>query len=308
MKVEPGFFCSARSRAIEENIYGTASMGQVWLLLEHPQPWGLRPLRDTKLSDAVKQHLHETLTTIPRSRLLLMKQRAPKNDFISFYVAVTRERRPGLYQFALETYADLLELNLPRLVAGQSDFGVVQRTQPLFLVCADGKHDKCCAKYGLPIYAALKSCVGEAAWQSSHVGGDRFAGNLVCFPHGVFYGRVDRADVEPLVYDYLDGRLRLENYRGRACYSFEVQAADYFARAESGITGLDELFLTQQSRAGEHVWQIQFQSSDGRIHQVTIRAFRSQFSNYLRCQALQEEHVNQYELLSYEVTESASVV
>ena len=30
----------------------------------------------------------------------------------------------------------------------------------------------------------------EWVWQCTHVGGDRFAGNLVCFPEGLFFGRV----------------------------------------------------------------------------------------------------------------------
>ncbi len=308
MKVEPGFYCSALSRAIEENLYGTASRGQVWLLLEHPQPWGLRPLRDVNLSDAVKQQLHETLATIPQSRLLLIKQRPTKSDHISFYIAIARERHPLLYRFALHSYADLLELNLPRIIAGQSDFGVVQTEQHLFLVCADGKHDKCCARYGLPIYAALKGCAREAAWQSSHVGGDRFAANLVCFPHGIFYGHVDREDVEPLVNDYFEGHLRLKNYRGRACYPFAVQAAEYFVRAESGITALDELFLAHASHVTDNLWQVAFGSSDGSAHQVKIKSFKSEFSHYLRCNALREEYVSQYELLGYSISESAALV
>ena len=68
---------------------------------------------------------------------------------------------------------------------------------PLFVVCTHGKHDPCCARYGRPLFEALSEQVGaESAWQCTHVGGDRFAANAVCLPHGVYYGRVERDDVE----------------------------------------------------------------------------------------------------------------
>ena len=33
-------------------------------------------------------------------------------------------------------------------------------------------------------------------WQSSHIGGDRFAGNVVFLPEGLYYGRVEPAEAD----------------------------------------------------------------------------------------------------------------
>ena len=67
---------------------------------------------------------------------------------------------------------------------------------PFFLVCTHGRHDTCCAVEGRPVAAALESARPGAVWECSHVGGDRFAANVVAMPHGIYYGQVEmtRAD------------------------------------------------------------------------------------------------------------------
>ena len=104
-----------------------------------------------------------------------------------------RPRRSGrCAALELERYDDLLELDL----ASAGD----QVEHPLLLVCTHGKHDRCCAKFGRPLYDAVREQVDEEwVWQSTHVGGDRFAGNLVVLPDGVYYGRVEPSEAWPLL-------------------------------------------------------------------------------------------------------------
>ena len=71
-------------------------------------------------------------------------------------------------------------------------------------------------------------------WQSTHVGGDRFAGNLVALPDGVYYGRVEPAEAWPVVEAALAGRVHLPCYRGRSCYGFAAQAAELAVREADG--------------------------------------------------------------------------
>ena len=70
-------------------------------------------------------------------------------------------------------------------------------------------------------------------WQSSHIGGDRFAGNVVFLPEGLYFGRVEPAEAWPVLDEYLAGRIDLAHYRGRSAYSFAEQAAER-ARARGG--------------------------------------------------------------------------
>ncbi len=116
--------------------------------------------------------------------------------------------------------------------------------EPLFAVCTHGKRDPCCAKFGRPLYDALRDQVDpEWVWQCTHVGGDRFAGNLVCFPEGLYFGRVGLADVQPLLDHYLSGRIYLDCYRGRCAYSMQVQAAERAVRERTGLLGVEDIRL-----------------------------------------------------------------
>ena len=44
------------------------------------------------------------------------------------------------------------------------------------------------------LMAALATDHGGRTWECTHLGGHRFAGNMVCLPDGVVYGRVTPAD------------------------------------------------------------------------------------------------------------------
>jgi hypothetical protein len=112
-------------------------------------------------------------------------------------------------------------------------------------VCTHGRHDPCCAERGRPLVRALSEAYPEQTWECSHLGGDRFAGNLLCLPHGISYGRVAAEDGATIATEYLLGRLDLAHLRGRGSYPFAVQAAEWHLRTRLGSTGVDDLVLTR---------------------------------------------------------------
>jgi hypothetical protein len=63
-------------------------------------------------------------------------------------------------------------------VLSGSDPGEVSE-EPIYLVCTHGRHDACCAVRGRPVAAALAAAYPERTWECSHIGGDRFAANVV---------------------------------------------------------------------------------------------------------------------------------
>ncbi len=161
--------------------------------------------------------------------------------------------------------------------------------QPLFLVCTHGKHDACCARHGRPLFEALAEQLDEeTVWQCTHVGGDRFAGNLVCLPHGLYYGRVEREDAVGLLDEHLSGRLTLANYRGRSCHPFHVQAADADVRAATGALGLDDLRLVTADRS-----RVVFEDAEGTRHEREV-AVELGPEDYLTCSALEMRRPRRY--------------
>jgi hypothetical protein len=249
----PRTFCADVSREGAEPLAATASRIDHWLLVEYRGLWARDELAQSTLPERVKVHLREQLAALPRSRLLFVRRRERRHaPTLAVYFARTTEREPRLSGLELDAVDDLLELDF---AAGP---GTPLR-HPLLVVCTHGKRDPCCARYGRPLYEALSEVADEhAVWQSTHVGGDRFAGNLVCFPEGLYFGRVERSDVLPLLDDYLGGRIHLARYRGRCCYPFHVQAAERVVREATGAFGPGDLRLADQARRGEGTWSVRF--------------------------------------------------
>ncbi|HZI17995.1 MAG TPA: sucrase ferredoxin [Pyrinomonadaceae bacterium] len=297
------FFCSELSRRAGERVYGTASTGAVWLLVEYPFPWGSKALEESNLTPAIKARVAALLKGVPGSRLLFVKRGAYCAEKVSAFAVRCRDRDPFAVRFDLEDYRDLPDLDLPAVAAGRVPAGGRRLTEPLFLVCTHGKRDKCCAKYGNALYKHLSESYGESVWQSSHVGGDRFAANLVCFPHGVFYAHTTDEDGTRAVEEYRAGRLVLDKYRGRACYPQHVQAAEYFTRVESGLKGLADLRALRSEKTDEQTWRAAFHAPDrGLVYEATVTSHPSEFANPITCHSADERPVPQFHLDSLRTT------
>ena len=238
---EPRAFCADLSRENDEPLAATASRIDHWFLVEYRGLWTRDALPGSGLSDQVKQQLREQVASVPHGRLLFVRR--PDRRRHPHLLAFTASSKPGetrVTRTEFETYEDLRSLELR---------SGAEIKHSLFLVCTHGKHDPCCARYGRPLYEALRDGLEpESAWQSSHIGGDRFAGNLVCLPEGLYYGRVDREAADSVLDEHVEGRILLDYYRGRSIYTFPVQAAERWLREQTGLTGIDELMLAKVTR------------------------------------------------------------
>ncbi|HJP92579.1 MAG TPA: sucrase ferredoxin [Pyrinomonadaceae bacterium] len=301
-------FCSVRSIEAGENAFGTASIGDAWLLLEYPRPWGAKAFSESALPKAVKIHLASTLKQVPRSRVLLIKQSRKVKEPLTLFVVHSREASSSILKYEFSEYEQLLDLDLGLVLGGGSLVGATRWDGPLFLVCTHGKRDKCCAKFGIPVYKTIRTLVGDSAvWQCSHVGGDRFAANVVCFPDGLFYGHLTEETTKLIVREYYERRIVLANFRGRSCYSFPVQAAEFFARRETGFRGIGDLKFLTYNPLKPNEWRVRFFSEiDAKVHEVYLKSYLSEFQNRLTCHTGEPRSVVQYSLIDYEIhSESA---
>ena len=110
-------------------------------------------------------------------------------------------------------------------------------TDPILLVCTNGRRDACCALRGRALTLALADEHAERTWESTHLGGHRFAANLVCLPHGIVYGRVPPDAGARLADLYLAGQLDPEHLRGRSAWPAPAQVAEVELRGRLGLIG-----------------------------------------------------------------------
>ncbi|MBM9459140.1 sucrase ferredoxin [Nocardioides sp. zg-536] len=284
---DPAFRCAAASLERAETAVGTASTVQAFLLVENPGPWGSDALREARLPDGLGPAL-AAAAAAARVRPLLIRRpgRAVStvSEGIRVFAAYADPVRPWLETTVVSDAGELLDLDLAALGEGRSP-GLTPYDAPLLCVCTHGRHDACCAERGRPVAAALAAAHPEETWEVSHIGGDRFAANLLALPHGLYYGRVDPASALRVARAHLSGHLELDLLRGRSSYPMPVQAAEVALRRKLGETRTQMLRLVSRRRAdatttavfatGQARWSVRVHSTTGDTPlQLTCRARR----------------------------------
>ncbi|MEQ8693236.1 MAG: sucrase ferredoxin [Pseudomonadales bacterium] len=230
-------YCSELAQAAGAQLAGTAVEVHLWLLIEYARPWRAKALEVNELDPVISQHLaalsEQALLQGVRLRTQFIKQGASDHRPRPLIYLCEGRDQPRQLRGELNAYKDLLKLSVDDLLA----FNLPARMQPvvndesMLLVCTNGQRDLCCARFGLPLFENLRMEFGARAWQTTHIGGHRYAPNLVCLPTGLVYGFVNPETAVDFIHQHDNGSLPLANLRGRACYSPPLQAAEYFLRS-----------------------------------------------------------------------------
>jgi hypothetical protein len=226
--------CAPASEQRQDPLLATAAPATRFLLIEAPGAWGRNALRDARIAPPVLASLVRRCRAADARLLLVRRVHRRATGGRAFAVVDARPGREAIAWGRFENDAELAEIDPTRLPAAPS-------TAPAFLVCTHGRRDPCCAARGWPVAVALGSAFPEQTWQCSHVGGDRFAANVVVLPHGLYYGRVTPDDAPALARRHVEGRVTLPSLRGRSCFSPPIQAAQHFARLELAVDAIDAL-------------------------------------------------------------------
>jgi len=136
---------------------------------------------------------------------------------------------------------------------------------------------------------ALLGAGMDNVWECSHIGGDRFAANVVCLPEGVYLGRVSPEEGAAVASDYAEGLLTLDHYRGRSCYPTLVQAAELYVRRAASIREIDGLTLVALDPRSPDLADVTFAATStarsGRGWRATVSRRRSSAALALTCRA-----------------------
>lgn len=283
------FRCAGAAEDRGDELAGTATHLRAFLLLEQDGGWGTTVLGDSALPVAVRRHLRGH----PPVKCLLIRghHRGSRQGRLRAYVALPASAT--LLSVELEDPTGLLALDMEALARGEPppDWSVTD--EPMYLACTHGRHDLCCAERGRPAAAALAQARPDHAWEVSHIGGDRYAGNVLVLPEGLYYGRMDETAALALPDLHEQGLLDLDHLRGRATGPMWVQYADVALRRHLDQARRDAVRLLQ-ARGGTARFAV-----EDAVWQVSVRRTTTGAAP-LTCQAAGEGAVPKFQVSALE--------
>ncbi|MGY1713876.1 sucrase ferredoxin [Geodermatophilus sp. SYSU D01106] len=289
--------CSVTALARGDSPVATAGPAQRWLLVEQPGPWGRDALTASRFDAAVAPQLARRARA-EGVRVLLVRRPGERaaGPGRRWAYADGRPGHEGLWWSEREADADLLEAPWDGSAGERAE-------RPLYLVCTHGQHDACCALRGRPLARSMPVPDALDVWECSHLGGCRFATNVLVLPHGFAYAQVpgDGADV---VGAHARGEVALPFLRGRAGMPLPVQAAQHFARERLGLLGVDDLpplgtrRLPDPDGDGVELFDVVLGGPDGEVA-VRVESRPAAEAAQLTCKALHAAHPREWTALAF---------
>lgn len=257
--------CSASAVNAGEPLAGTAPEAVGWLAIEQHGPFGRDALTQSHFPRELAGRLLALLdgSGIRPALIRPVGRHADRHGTTPsrrVYLASSKPGNVGLVSTEFQDPTKLLDLDLDAFRAGDLANalpGTTAHDNPVLLVCSHSKRDVCCALKGRPLASALAADTRYRGlvWETSHLGGHRFAPTAVQLPHGWVHGRLD-VDSATAV---LDAALRpcpevpLGMARGRSAFPAAAQAADLAVRSAMNISGID---ATDVSHRDGDTWDV----------------------------------------------------
>jgi hypothetical protein len=287
--------CADAARERSDPLHATAPPSARLFLVEVPGPWGRTALTDSRLDRYASGRLADHAQAVG-VRVLLVRRPgrhagAPGDGPRRWAVADTRPGREAVHWGTWQHEHELLEVDLTAAPAPDGP-------QRLALVCTHGRHDVCCALRGRPVALALAQAAPEwDVWECSHLGGDRFAANVLLTPSGDLFGSLDPASAVGVVRAHDEGRLALDHHRGRVGRPMVEQAALHHAAVTLGEDRRGALRVVGVT-GRDDVWRVDV-AGGGRRYVATIAVHWSEPAR-LTCAAGRPERVRRFDLVGLE--------
>ncbi|GAX40675.1 sucraseferredoxin family protein [Tolypothrix sp. NIES-4075] len=217
-------FCSDHSKEVGEDVIGSATNYQTYVLIECPPPWHSEALNSRWVPNSLKVLVEEVKRTKQPIRFLLIaNNESHKIDHTTLLIYHQQEGLGNGYrkqEFKLPNIEQAAPTIRKWLSGSTPKYEVKTSATRDILVCTHGSHDMCCARYGNPFYYHADATISDLGldevriWKSSHFGGHRFAPTAIDLPEGRYYGALDQESFKSILMRSGDINCLNKVYRG----------------------------------------------------------------------------------------------
>jgi len=209
-------FCSIVSKESREPIAGSAPFAEHFVFVSWPKKfWGFEAMEAKGgFPKGLKAWMKENSKTFGKISIKLVNRSDTNNKMSDIFIY------PGKY-----IYSNVNPDNIPRILDSHFQQGLrfpnslKKFNNDQIFICTHGRHDKCCSKFGQKLAIKMHDYVKKQnlnleIWESSHLGGHRFAATLIDFPKGYSYGRMTPEEI-PFFFEYRNAnKIYIPAYRG----------------------------------------------------------------------------------------------
>jgi hypothetical protein len=290
--------CADAAGDRNEPLLATASQVRGWLLVEVRGAWGEDAVHDSALAEHVPPDWKDRLKRHHGRVVCIRSHRRTGVPGVRLYSCVAR--RPGrdpapLWMHDADSLADVVAAVDDLASRGADAAGWQRVDHTLILVCTNGRHDQCCANRGRPVVRALRDTRwADRVWECSHIGGDRFAANVVVLPDSLYFGRVEADSVESLLEGLDAGRIDLATYRGRTSLTVAEQAVEHYVRHQFDVDAIDAIAFDDRD---DDAYVVRLPE---RTIRVRVRRHLVSVAEPLTCHGRPNQLVPNFELVSIE--------
>lgn len=318
------FFCADNSRKKGEELIGTATNNQTYILIECPQPWMSSAFHSKWVPENLSVLVKECKKAqLPIRFLLIANNMSHKADSTTLLIYESSKGLGNGYskrEFKLENIEQAATTIKKWLKDKPSRYEVSTDITRDFLVCTHGSHDKCCARYGGQFYFHASNKITELGlknvriWKSSHFGGHRFAPTMIDLPDGRYYGRLDSNSFQSILTHSGEIENLIEVYRG---WGFLPRPIQVLERELMLIHGWDwfnykvEAKILKESPDG-CIFQakLSFEKPDESLHTFKAKLVKDDFKTITlqaACNATEKITCAKYSVASLTLTSSRSI-
>lgn len=267
---EPADLCARLSEAADEPAIGTAAEASSWVVLEQNGPWGARAATESRLDPELGATLDAAATAVGGRFALMRHPGAHPDSHLGarrVLVAGGPVDSPWLVTGSVKAPARLLDLpwdrlgdpSPARLLAALPELQV--SSEPILLVCTNGKRDRCCAVLARPVVEAAHRAHPGRVYETTHLGGHRFATTAVVLPTGHTYARLTLDTVADVLSAadrnrVPDALADAWHYRGRSSLSRPAQVAEHAFRVVRDDWSLPGPGIGEPVPTGQDRWAV----------------------------------------------------
>ena len=284
--------CSKYSSENNEAISGTAPDWDTLLLVSLNTPWQPDIENSNDFPVGISETVKSASTANNKIRLQCI---IPDEDYvgsgltkiIKYSKKIGEDYFSKFQKIEFDVSSDKIDDLINKLIVNEDkdliEQGLINnRDARDIFVCTHGSRDVCCASFGFPIYTKLKNTFQKSddtstrVWRISHIGGHRYAPNVIEMPSGRVWSRFEVDDIEGIFEkQYTVGEVE-SFYRGLIGLNTGYeQIMETKLLMQNGWDWVDTLFKSKIIESKDDKATVQFETSgpnnsEKSLYQATI--------------------------------------